>query len=85
MVLASGSGGNAVVIEVDGACVLIDCGISYRQLATRMKSLGLEPGRIEIMLGSSSEDIRLRGGFEIVGPAKMKVARRVFICPVEIE
>jgi beta-glucosidase len=29
--------------------------------------LMLEPGKIEVMLGSSSEDIRLRGEFEIIG------------------
>jgi phosphoribosyl 1,2-cyclic phosphodiesterase len=61
VVLASGSGGNAVVIEVDGACVLIDCGISYRQLATRMKSLGLEPGRIEAVLLTHEHEDHVKG------------------------
>jgi len=29
----------------------------------------VEPGMFKVMLGSSSEDIRLSGEFEIVGPA----------------
>ena len=48
-------------------------------------NLVLEPGRILVMLGSSSDDIRLEGEFEIVGPAKMPVQERVFWCPVEIQ
>lgn len=40
-VLASGSGGNASVLEADGICVLIDCGIGPRQLAARLCSIGL--------------------------------------------
>jgi len=47
-------------------------------------NLVLEPGKIDIMLASSSEDIRLRGGFEISGPKKMPVKERVFVCPVEV-
>ncbi len=47
-------------------------------------SLVLEPGRIFVMLGSSSDDIRLRGEFEIVGAAKMPIRERVFVCPVTI-
>jgi hypothetical protein len=37
-----------------------------------------------VMVGSSSDDIRLIGEFMIVGDSKMQVKERVFICPVEI-
>lgn len=48
-------------------------------------NLILEAGRIEVMLGSSSEDIRLCGAFEITGDIKMPVKDRVFVCPVTVE
>ncbi len=46
--------------------------------------LVLEPGTIQLMLGSSSEDIRLRANLEIVGGSKMAVDQRVFVCPVTV-
>ncbi len=45
----------------------------------------IEPGRIFVMIGSSSEDIRLQGEFEIIGERKMIVSDRIFTCPIEIE
>lgn len=47
--------------------------------------LVLEPGKSIVLLGSSSEDIRLTGEFEITGAAKMTVQERMFYCPVEVE
>jgi beta-glucosidase len=47
-------------------------------------NLVLEPGRIFVMIGSSSSDIRLKGEFMIAGQGKMSVRERVFVCPVEV-
>jgi beta-glucosidase len=47
-------------------------------------NLILEPGLIHVMLGSSSDDIRLRGEFEIVGETS-PVHRRIFTCPVTVK
>jgi beta-glucosidase len=47
-------------------------------------NLVLEPGKILVMLGSSSEDIRLTGEFEITGANPMPIQERVFFCPVDI-
>jgi beta-glucosidase len=44
----------------------------------------VEPGIIELMIGSSSDDIRLDGSFEIIGEAKTLVKDRIFVCPVEV-
>jgi beta-glucosidase len=45
----------------------------------------LEPGEVQVMLGSSSEDIRACGSFEIVSEKKMLVQDRLFVCPVRVE
>lgn len=41
-ILASGSKGNAAVVEGPGGLVLVDCGISYRELGRRMALVGLD-------------------------------------------
>jgi beta-glucosidase len=46
--------------------------------------LVLEAGQINVMVASSSQDIRLRGVFEIVGDPKVEVKERVFTCPVSV-
>jgi hypothetical protein len=45
----------------------------------------LEAGKIQVLLGSSSEGIRLRGEFEIKGEKTMPVKERVFVCPVSVK
>lgn len=45
-VLASGSKGNAAVVEGPGGLVLVDCGISRRALLARADELGLDMGRV---------------------------------------
>jgi beta-glucosidase len=47
--------------------------------------LVLEPGRIKVMIGSSSEDIRLSGEFQVLGAQKMVIRNRVWCCPVEVD
>ena len=47
-------------------------------------NLVLEAGKILVMVGSSSEDIRLCGEFQISGEKKMAVKERVFVCPVSV-
>src|SRR3954471_3796272 len=41
--LGSGSEGNALVVEADGTCVMIDCGFGVRDAAARLARLGLVP------------------------------------------
>ncbi len=46
--------------------------------------LVLEPGKVKILVGSSSEDIRLQTAFEVSGGNKQIVKERVFECPVSV-
>lgn len=45
-------------------------------------NLMLEPGNVFVMVGSSSEDIRLETAFEIIGKANQFIEARVLDCPV---
>ncbi len=60
-VLASGSSGNAIVVEAGDTCVLVDCGISYRQLVARMRPFGLEPSRIAAVFLTHEHDDHVKG------------------------
>jgi len=46
--------------------------------------LTVEAGRFIVMLGSSSEDIRLKGEFFVDVSKLLPVGKRVFVCPVDI-
>jgi beta-glucosidase len=47
--------------------------------------LVVEAGTIKVMLGSSSEDIRLQGYFEITGEGKTLTKERLFTCKVTVQ
>ena len=49
-VLASGSKGNAAVVEGPKGSILIDCGISRRELLRRAGDLGVDMGRVSALL-----------------------------------
>ena len=62
-VLASGSSGNAAVIEntATGAGVLIDCGICKRDFLNRCDEAGFDPGRIQAMFVTHEHADHVRG------------------------
>lgn len=49
-VLGSGSGGNAAVVEAGGVRVLIDAGLSARQILRRLGTLGLQLQQLDAVL-----------------------------------
>lgn len=60
-VLASGSSGNAVVVEAGGVSILIDCGVSCRQIERRMLAAGFEPDRLSAILLTHEHTDHLQG------------------------
>ncbi|MDH3283563.1 MAG: MBL fold metallo-hydrolase [Acidobacteriota bacterium] len=50
VVLGSGSRGNATLVRGAGAAILIDAGISARQIAARLEGVGQSPGRLDAIL-----------------------------------
>lgn len=59
--LASGSRGNAALIECGSTRVLVDAGISARELARRLESVGVSPGGVDLILLSHEHNDHARG------------------------
>jgi phosphoribosyl 1,2-cyclic phosphodiesterase len=61
MVLASGSGGNATYLEKDGTKVLIDCGITYRQIDKRLQDNNLNLNGLKAILITHEHNDHIKG------------------------
>ncbi len=59
--LASGSGGNCVVIEGETGSLLIDAGLSAKECLLRMAGSGIDSGRIEALLVTHEHTDHIRG------------------------
>ncbi len=79
-VLASGSGGNAAVVENarTGEGVLVDCGICKRDLIARCAEAGFDPARIAAVLVTHDHGDHVRG----LGVALRGLARLGCVPPV---
>ncbi len=76
-VLASGSKGNALYVEAGGRAVLVDCGLSGKELLRRLDTAGLDPGRINAILVSHEHRDHVLG----VGVAARKLKIPVYLNP----
>jgi phosphoribosyl 1,2-cyclic phosphodiesterase len=74
-VLASGSEGNACYIEAAGSGILIDAGLSAREITRRLQMIGADPGSLRALVVTHEHTDHIRGA----GP----LARRLNI-PVVI-
>lgn len=59
--LGSGSSGNAVLIECDGARILIDCGFGTRTLAGRLKAISIAPQSIDACIITHDHSDHVKG------------------------
>lgn len=76
-VLASGSKGNALYIETSGGAVLVDCGLSGKELLRRLNMVGLDPGRLTAILVTHEHRDHVLG----VGVAARKFKIPVYVNP----
>ena len=60
-VLASGSKGNAIYIESRGAALIIDQGLTHKQLLVRLDRRGLDPSRVQAILVSHEHSDHVSG------------------------
>lgn len=60
-VLASGSGGNATYLETEKTKILIDCGISYRQLTKRLADHQLDLSGIDGIIVTHEHSDHIKG------------------------
>ncbi len=60
-VLGSGSGGNAAVVECGGRRLMIDAGLSAKQLSLRLLRVGIEPASLDGILLTHEHGDHVRG------------------------
>ena len=60
-VLGSGSGGNSTLLEYRNRGVLIDVGLSYRQVARRLDQLGFDPAAVDAIVITHAHGDHTRG------------------------
>jgi phosphoribosyl 1,2-cyclic phosphodiesterase len=61
VVLGSSSSGNATLVEVDGASVLVDAGFSCKELTRRMATMGADPKDLVAVLLTHEHVDHVRG------------------------
>jgi len=60
-VLGSGSSGNSTVVEAGGTRLLVDAGLSAKQLVTRLQAIGADPGSFDGILLTHEHGDHIRG------------------------
>jgi len=60
-VLGSGSGGNSTIVQCGSTHVLIDAGLSAKQLVLRMELLGIQPDQLDAILLTHEHSDHARG------------------------
>lgn len=72
-VLGSGSTGNAVLISSGGTNVLVDAGMSAREIARRLHEVGIEPNDLDGILVTHEHGDHIGGLRVLLGMAKCPV------------
>lgn len=59
--LASGSGGNSFLLEGNGSSVLVDAGLTAKQITARLGQVGLDPASLDGILVSHGHSDHVKG------------------------
>jgi len=76
-VLASGSGGNACYVETNGARILIDAGLSCREMERRLSAVGVSPTGLDGIVLTHEHLDHIRG----VGPMARRYHLPLYVNP----
>ena len=79
-VIASGSKGNATLIETDNTKILIDLGISCNNIENKLKSIDVKPKDINAILVTHAHSDHVKGIFTFIKKHKPKVYLSPIIC-----
>ena len=60
-ILASGSTGNAIFLEIGGAKILVDAGISARRIEKGLRAVGIEPAALDAILVTHEHSDHIHG------------------------
>lgn len=83
-VLASGSKGNSTYVETNGAKILIDAGLSKKELEYRLSLIGVSPSSIDAILITHEHSDHIKGLSQFVKTYNTKVfAHRDSWCMIE--
>jgi phosphoribosyl 1,2-cyclic phosphodiesterase len=65
-VLASGSGGNSCYVETEGARVIVDAGLSCRELVRRLDLVGIDPETLNALIVTHEHSDHIKGAGPLV-------------------
>ena len=65
-VLASGSKGNACYVETDKASILVDAGLSCREIVKRLEQVGVRPEGLDALIITHEHTDHIRGAGPLI-------------------
>jgi phosphoribosyl 1,2-cyclic phosphodiesterase len=71
--LGSGSRGNALVVEQDGTCLMLDCGYAVRETERRLARLDLEPDRLAGILVTHEHSDHIAGVYKFARKHRLPI------------
>jgi phosphoribosyl 1,2-cyclic phosphodiesterase len=71
--LASGSSGNSFLVQNNGSAILVDAGLTAKQLVLRMESIGFDPSSLNAIIVSHGHSDHVKGAGVLSRKLKLPV------------